>query len=141
MNRPSESDDSRAVDIGVAVVIHEDRYLIGLRPPDAPLGGLWEFPGGKIRSGETPESAAARECLEETGLRVEVQSSYPPVVYRYEHATVRLHFFACAPIEPPQSIPSRFRWVSAAELKNYKFPAANVPLIEQLAASKAITGI
>ena len=135
MNGPRESHQAAIVDIAIAVVCHDDRYLIGLRPDDVPLGGLWEFPGGKIRSSETPEVAAVRECFEETGLRIKVLSAHPTVTHCYEHATVRLHFFACAPLEPPQSLPPRFRWVSAADLKNYNFPAANAPLIEQLAAT------
>ena len=52
------------VEIAIAVVEHEGRFLIGLRPPGAPLAGLWEFAGGKLEPGETPQMAAARECLE-----------------------------------------------------------------------------
>ena len=59
--------------IAVAVVEHDGRYLVGQRPAHVPLGGFWEFPGGKVERGETPEAAAIRECLEETGLTVHIQ--------------------------------------------------------------------
>jgi mutator protein MutT len=63
---PSAS-ESR-VEIAVAVVEHQGRFLIGKRPDDAALGGYWEFPGGKVEQGESPADAAIRECLEETGV-------------------------------------------------------------------------
>jgi len=122
--------------ISVAVVEHEGRFLIGLRGPDGPLAGVWEFPGGKVKPGETPEAAAARECLEETGLAVRVTGSYPQIDYDYEHARVRLHFFACTPIEQQGPLPSRFRWVSRAELGQYTFPPANASLLALLNAGK-----
>jgi 8-oxo-dGTP diphosphatase len=119
--------------IAVAVVEREGRYLIGLRPEGAPLAGYWEFPGGKVRVGETPEAAAARECLEETGLVVRVLREYPLVDHTYEHAAVCLHFFACEVVEQAvDSLPARFRWVTCAELSDYKFPPANAALLAQL---------
>ena len=61
--------DTLATPIAIAVVLHNDCVLIGVRPAGATLAGLWEFPGGKIEAGETPNEAAERECLEETGLK------------------------------------------------------------------------
>ncbi|HUG19005.1 MAG TPA: NUDIX domain-containing protein, partial [Planctomycetaceae bacterium] len=58
----------RAVRVGIAIVEHQGRYLVGTRPADADLPGKLEFPGGKCEEGESPEHAATRECLEETGL-------------------------------------------------------------------------
>jgi len=120
------------VRIAIAVVEHQGRFLVGHRPSGGPLAGLWEFPGGKIEPGETPQAAAARECLEETGLAVEVGQAYEEVLHRYEHAAVRLIFFACRPIDEPKNLPERFRWVAARELADYAFPAANARLIERL---------
>jgi len=122
------------VRIAIAVVEHQGRFLIGRRPDHGPLAGLWEFPGGKIEPGETPQAAAARECLEETGLAVEVGPAYEEVSHRYEHGSVRLCFFACRPIADPHDLPERFRWVEPRELAEYAFPAANARLIERLAA-------
>ena len=63
--------DSRTL-IAIAIVEYDGLFLVGQRPPDVPLAGLWEFPGGKVQAGETPEAAAARECFEETGLTAQV---------------------------------------------------------------------
>jgi 8-oxo-dGTP diphosphatase len=127
---------ARRVDIAIAVVEREGHFLIGLRPAGEPLAGLWEFPGGKIEPGETPEQAAVRECLEEAGLAVRVTGAYPRVAHDYEHAAVCLHFFACAALEQRKPLPSRFRWVARPELARYAFPAANAGLLDLLRHAK-----
>ena len=126
------------VEIAVAVVAHDGRYLIGLRPEGVPLAGYWEFPGGKIRPGESPADAVVRECLEETGLSVRVVGEYPQATYDYEHAAVCLHFFACEPLLSPSSaLTPRLRWATAAELGEYRFPPANAALLARLRAGRS----
>jgi mutator protein MutT len=93
---------------------------------------MWEFPGGKVQAGETAKQAAARECLEETGLAVEVGPAFPQVVHQYAHGKVALEFFACRPLEPERAPKSPFRWVLAAELGQYEFPEANGGLVAYL---------
>ncbi len=129
--------NSPLVEIAVAVVEHEGRLLIGLRPAGVPLAGLWEFPGGKLHHGETPSAAAQRECWEETGLNVVAGDAYPMVEHEYVHGRLRLHFFACTLRNagtgtPAPTLAERFRWVPAAELSQYEFPKANAALIELL---------
>ncbi len=118
--------------IAVAVVEHQRRWLIGRREAHGTLAGLWEFPGGKIEPGESPPSAAVRECLEETGVVVQVIGSYPSAMYDYEHAWVHLHFLACRFVEQQRPLPERFRWVTSAEFAGYEFPAANAALLALL---------
>lgn len=118
--------------IAVAVVEHAGRFLVGPRRPGVPLAGYWEFPGGKVRPGETPAQAAARECLEETGLAVAVGKPYPPVVQQYDHDRLRLSFYACRPLAPEQPPREPFRWVRAAELARHRFLEANAGLIALL---------
>ena len=119
--------------IAIAVVEHDGRYLIGQRPPGVPLAGLWEFPGGKIQSGETPEAAAVRECLEETGLSVEPLFQYPMHVHEYDHGRVELHFIACRPlVGNPLAPHPPFCWVVRQSLATYMFPAGNRDLLYQL---------
>ena len=119
--------------IAIAVVEHEGRFLIGQRPEGVPLAGLWEFPGGKIEPGETPAQAAVRECLEETGLRVEALEEYPAHEHEYSHGHVELHFIACRTLEPFTPLRDTYRWVPQHELKDYQFPAGNGALLEVLA--------
>jgi 8-oxo-dGTP diphosphatase len=123
------------VEIAVAVVRNHRQFLVGLRPAGASLAGYWEFPGGKIQVGETPEQAAVRECLEETGLPVRAAGRYPDATHEYSHATVHLHFIACTPFDILHCLPARFRWVTPEELPRYEFPPANAALIEHLVTS------
>jgi 8-oxo-dGTP diphosphatase len=122
--------------IAIAVVEQEGCFLIGQRPPGVPLAGLWEFPGGKIEPGETPEQAAIRECLEETGISVEPSFRYPPQTKSYDHGDVELLFIACRPTNlSPLSPPLPFRWVARAELPHFEFPAGNRALLCTLCAA------
>ena len=122
--------------IAIAVVEEAGRVLIGRRPAGVPLAGLWEFPGGKVLGGETCEEAAARECLEETGLEIVVGMSYQTVRHDYEHGGVELHFFAC---RPNGSRPARhpFVWVPRMDLGTYEFPAANAAIVALLRSGES----
>jgi 8-oxo-dGTP diphosphatase len=118
--------------IAVAVVESDGQFLIGRRPEGVPLGGLWEFPGGKVEPDEMPEDAAVRECLEETGIDVEIIGEYSPHVEHYRHGAVHLRFFRCRPCESSQSPREPFQWVSRGSLGGYEFPAGNRELLRTL---------
>ena len=123
--------------IAIAVVDCEGRFLIGQRPAGVPLAGLWEFPGGKIQPGETPEEAAVRECREETGLSVQPLFRYPEHMQDYDHGQVQLLFIACRLADPARSTPqSPFRWVRRDELGRYDFPSGNTGLLQILTGSQ-----
>lgn len=122
-----------ALHIAVAVVQQQDRFLVGVRPEGASLAGYAEFPGGKVREGETPQQAAVRECREETDLEIELGQAFPEVVHDYDHGRVRLHFFAARPIDPAALPRPPFRWVRRGELARLKFPEANAALLASLA--------
>jgi mutator protein MutT len=120
--------------IGITVVEHEGRYLVGTRGEGGPLPGYAEFPGGKCHGDETPAEAAIRECFEETGLRVEITEPLLEREFDYPHGRVELRFFLCRPaagsdVTRPQGA---FRWVDARELTALQFPEANAPVIDKL---------
>ena len=123
--------------IGIAVVEHQGRYLVGVRPADGPLAGYSEFPGGKCHPGETPGLCACRECLEETGLDVSAVDLLMHRVFEYPHGAMDLHFWLCRPKQRAQVAETHkgYHWVPASELASLRFPEANGPLIEVLTES------
>jgi 8-oxo-dGTP diphosphatase len=120
------------VEIAIAVVEFDDKFLVGERPEGAPLAGYWEFPGGKVEPGETPHETAIRECREETGIEVVVSGEYPLVVHEYDYGELRLRFFKASPREFALPVSSRFLWVPREQLGEYKFPEANEALLALL---------
>ncbi|HEX7375906.1 MAG TPA: (deoxy)nucleoside triphosphate pyrophosphohydrolase [Pirellulales bacterium] len=117
--------------IAVALVERDGCYLVGRRPEGLPLAGLWEFPGGKVKAAETPEEAAVRECQEEAEIAIRVRRLYDVVDYDYEHAALRLYFFACEVIGPAWEPKPPFQWLAAAELAGLKFPPANEAILRR----------
>jgi A/G-specific adenine glycosylase len=95
--------------------------LIAKRPSSGLLGGLWEFPGGKVEAGETHAAALARELQEELGIQASVAGLLGTYRHAYTHFRVTLHaYHVCAPdleINPLQ--PSEVRWVGISELEDY----------------------
>ena len=118
--------------IAVAVIHHDGKFLIGPRPPEAPLGGLWEFPGGKLTQGESPMQAAVREAREETGIAVVPCYLYQIVRHTYDHDQVELHFFSCRPADGTDTHRAPFLWVPRADLIKYRFPEANAAVLRTI---------
>jgi mutator protein MutT len=121
-----------AVRIGIAVVEHAGRYLVGTRGPGGVLADFAEFPGGKCDPGELPEACALRECLEETGLSVVPVALLEVVRHEYPHGRVELHFWRCRPEGEPADPGGTFRWVDAAELAGLPLPPANAGVVARL---------
>ena len=106
----------------VAAVIREGkRVLIDKRKASGLLGGLWEFPGGKVDEGETLEQAVVREIWEELGVRVRVGKKLGEYAHAYTHFRVNVHaFFANILDGKPRALESeRIEWVEIADLKEY----------------------
>lgn len=122
-----------AKQIGLAVVEHHGRYLVGMRSADQVLGGCAEFPGGKCEPQECPSDCAVRECFEETGLTVIAERRLDTIGFAYAHGAVELHFWLCRPVGKIEADHHGFRWVPAKQLTSLSFPEANRPIIEQLA--------
>ena len=120
--------------IAIAVVQENDHFLAGPRDAKQVLGEYWEFPGGKIEAEESASEAAIRECLEETGMHVQVVGQYPEVLHHYDHGTVQLHFFDCRPAPDSPQPQTPFRWIPRKELPDYVFPAANQSLLALLSS-------
>lgn len=119
-----------ATRIGVAVVEHEGRFLVGTRDDDGPLPGFAEFPGGKCNESESPEACAVRECHEETGLVVRAEELLHRVTHQYDHGELEIHFWRCDVVNrDPASPAAPFCWVARSELQTLAFPPANDTVI------------
>ena len=121
--------------IGVAVIRDDiGEFLIDRRPSEGLLGGLWEFPGGKIEPGESPEACIVREVQEEINLEVTVEEPLITLDHAYTHFRVTLHVHLCRYVSgTPQAIAcEEIRWVSLAEMAEYPFPKANSKIIAAL---------
>lgn len=114
-------------DVGVGIVWKGNRILIDRRKPEGLLGGLWEFPGGRRRRGETLEQCVVREIREELGVKVKVRRSLVTVKHAYTHFRITLHAFECDYVSGrPKAIGcAGWTWVELDKLDDYAFPTAN----------------
>ena len=121
--------------IGVAVIWGEgDRILIDRRRQEGLLGGLWEFPGGKLEAGETAVDCVRREIKEELDLDVEVGPWLLDVDHAYTHFRVTLHVYHCRYLggTPKPLECDEIRWVELSALADFPFPKANSRIIAAL---------
>ncbi|BAZ38506.1 mutator MutT [Calothrix sp. NIES-4101] len=128
MNPPHKS-------IGVAVIKNDaGQILIDRRLPGGTMGGLWEFPGGKIEPGETVEECIKREIQEELGIEIEVGECLITIDHTYSHLRVTLTVHYCCYVSGiPQAIEcDEVRWVGLDELEKFAFPEANTQIIAAL---------
>jgi A/G-specific adenine glycosylase len=120
--------------VAVGVIHRGGRILIDKRKPEGLLGGLWEFPGGKKRPGESLEAALRREVREELAIAIRVDCPLVVVGHTYSHFHVRIHAFECTYLSgtPRCRACAAFKWVRPADLGRYAFPAANRKIIQAL---------
>ncbi|MFL2787187.1 MAG: 8-oxo-dGTP diphosphatase MutT [Paracoccaceae bacterium] len=117
----------------VALIDRDGRVLLAQRPEGKSMAGLWEFPGGKVEKGETPEAALVRELHEELGIET-WDSCLAPLTFashKYEDFHLLMPLYACrkwSGIAQPKEGQS-LKWVAARDLSKYPMPAADLPLI------------
>lgn len=120
----------------VALIDVDGRVLLAQRPPGKSMAGLWEFPGGKVEPGETPETALMRELHEELGIET-WQSCLAPLTFAshsYDDFHLLMPLFACrkwsgTPIPKEGQV---LKWVAPRDMRDYPMPAADIPLIPVL---------
>jgi 8-oxo-dGTP diphosphatase len=130
----------QTVIVVAAVLIERDRVLLTQRKPRSHLAGFWEFPGGKVESGEDPRLALARELREEVGIDADVGPIVNVTFHRYVEAekAVLLLFYEASrregSPEPTALDVAACRWASATELEPSSFPPADVEVLEEVRA-------
>ncbi|MFP4048758.1 MAG: A/G-specific adenine glycosylase [Desulfovermiculus sp.] len=127
---------SIALQVAAGVLLDNERILIQKRPPHGLMANLWEFPGGKLQAGESPEQALVREFREELELEIRVLDKITVIKHSYTRFRVTLHVYWCTMASPGQDpvlhAASDFRWTLPEELGQYPFPAADCKLIQML---------
>ena len=121
--------------IGVGAIWNDQQQiLIDRRRQEGMMGGLWEFPGGKVELGETIEECIRREIQEELGIAIAVGKHLITIEHIYPHLQVTLTVHHCRHLSGiPQPIEcEEIRWVTLAEIEQFQFPAANARIITAL---------
>ena len=118
--------------VACALIDADGRVLLAKRPPGRPLAGLWEFPGGKVEEGETPEAALIRELEEELGISVAGKClaplSFASHTYEAFHLLMPLYVCRRWDGEVTARLGQELTWVRAQRLTNYAMPPADEPL-------------
>ncbi len=122
--------------VAVTLIDEDGRILLAQRPSGKSMAGLWEFPGGKLESGETPEAALVRELHEELAIDVE-ESCLAPLTFashKYEDFHLLMPLYICRKwngfVSPQEG--QDVKWVPLRDLRKYPMPAADIPLIAML---------
>lgn len=127
------------INVVAAVICNEDnKILIAQRNLKKSQGGLWEFPGGKIESGETREHAIVREIKEEMNIEIEVEKYLAEKVFEYPEKTINLIALKCKIINGKITLNEHedAKWINKNELTNYNFAPADRFIIKKLRRSE-----
>lgn len=121
-------------EVTAAIIINNNRVLIAQRAPDDKLAGKWEFPGGKIEPGETPQECLKREIREELDVEIEVLGFFGESIYQYNSGTIKLMAFWCKWVsgDITLKVHSNMAWADHHELDLYDFAAADILLVNKL---------
>ena len=122
------------LNVAAAVIVKENKILITQRAKEDSFPLKWEFPGGKLEEGETPEECLKREIIEELNLDIDIQDYLGSYTYPYETGDIRLIAYKAQIISGNMqlNVHNDAKWVTVNELKNYEFPPADTDLIEKL---------
>ncbi|HEY3918329.1 MAG TPA: 8-oxo-dGTP diphosphatase MutT [Stellaceae bacterium] len=122
--------------VSAALLDEHGRVLLQQRPAGKAMAGLWEFPGGKIAAGETPEAALCRELEEELGVAVTASdlAAFGFASHRYDSFHILLLLYLCRRWQgaPVAREGQAIAWVTPAEMARYPMPAADAPLVTLL---------
>lgn len=121
-------------EVTCAIIIEKERVLVTQRSEEMPHPLKWEFPGGKVKEGESPEYCIKREIQEELGLKVTVKQLLPSVKHTYGTRTIKLIPFICSREEGRISLSERksFRWISIEEVEEVDWLDADVEVVRVL---------
>lgn len=122
------------IDVVGAVLVRGGTVLAALRGPAMAMAGLWEFPGGKIEPGESPQEALVRELREELLCEITVGDHVETTLHAYDFGIVRLTTFFATVIsgEPRATEHAELRWIPVTELRSVQWAPADLPAVEHV---------
>ena len=122
--------------VACALIDADDRILLAQRPAGKSMAGLWEFPGGKVEPGETPEESLIRELMEELGVETKVACLAPLTFasHSYDDFHLLMPLYICRKWDGiPLAVEGQvLKWVFARDMRDYPMPPADLPLIPHL---------
>ena len=119
------------IKVTAAIIVENNKVLIAKRKPTAKIPNLWEFPGGKLEEGETPEQCLQRELQEEFEIDVEVGEHLGTNVHKYDFGTIELMAYWTRVFNIVFKLKdhSEVAWVEAKDLSSYEFAPADLPFV------------
>ena len=117
--------------VAIALIVDQGQILVAWRDAQLHQGNCYEFPGGKVESGESPEQAVRREVLEETGLLIECRRLFSRIDFSYADRSLSLYFYRCSVVNALQLNPT-WHWQRLDQLPSLSFPAANQAVLARL---------
>jgi len=117
-----------------AIIKDKNQLLIAKRHSKDPLAGMWEFPGGKLEPGETPEECLLREIREELRIEIEIGDFYDDNVYGHRDQAIHLLFYWAHVMngEVTPVVHDEIKWITINELARFDFAPADVPIVKRL---------
>lgn len=120
--------------VTAAIMIKDNKILIAQRSKKDKLSSMWEFPGGKIEEGETPQECLKREIKEELNVNVSIGEFFGESIYHYEGGSIKLlgYYVFYENGDLKLNVHDQVKWVTTEEIKNYNFAPADVPFVDKL---------
>ena len=124
----------KPIDVVAALIWEKDKFLICQRPATKTRGLLWEFVGGKVEAGETPEQALIRECAEELAVNIQVGEPFMQVLHQYPDMLIRLTLFHCViPEGFPQALEHNdLKWIHPSQADEFAFCPADTDILKEI---------
>jgi len=135
--RPKKLELER-IEVVVAVIGKAGRFLIQQRPAGGLFAGLWEFPGGKVESGESLTAALRRELREELGVEIKDLRRLTTVRHAYTRFQATLHAYSCKIKDSNFKTGPRRRWVTLSSIRRYPLPSGSVKIVDYLAGRQSV---
>ncbi len=126
--------------VTAAIIQKNGSVLLARRSAGQKLAGFWEFPGGKVENGETPEECLARELDKELGILTRMGEKCAESLHRYDHGNFRIvaYLVDCTAGEPRPNVHDRLEWVKIDEISRYQLLPADIPILASLQKLKEL---